>query len=172
MLPGDLECYVEWQMPSTNLPWYLSRSAFMYYLLYYPCVPLNVDWIYESMATFSAFHPVVSWLHFWESALWKHPAMYLYPVYIISLESHSMKSSMFHLKWWFLVITPLNRIVTYHDMPSNCDQRAPKEPDNIKITITVTSSKIIQFNIITFHDIWWYLVTFHDIWLYLVTKPC
>ncbi len=28
---------------------------------------LNVDWIYEWMATFSTFNPVVSWLHFWES---------------------------------------------------------------------------------------------------------
>ena len=30
----------------------------------YPCTPLIVDWIYEWIATFSTFNPVVSWLHF------------------------------------------------------------------------------------------------------------
>ena len=34
------------------------------------------------------------------------------------------------------------------------------------------SSKVFQFNMVTFHDIWWYLVTFDDIWWYFMTKPC
>ena len=34
------------------------------------------------------------------------------------------------------------------------------------------SRKIFQFNMVTFHDIWWYLVTFHDIWRFFMTKPC
>ncbi len=37
------------------------------------------------------------------------------------------------------------------------------------------SWNVFQFNIVTFHNIWWYLVIFHDIWWYLVTfhdKTC
>ena len=34
------------------------------------------------------------------------------------------------------------------------------------VTLEVKMSwKIFQFNMVTFHDIWWYLVTFHDIYV-------
>ena len=45
-----------------RVPWMLTEHC-------YPCVPLNVDWIYEWMATFSTFDPVISWLHVWESVV-------------------------------------------------------------------------------------------------------
>ncbi len=41
-------------------PWMLTQQSYL-------CAPLNVDWIYEWMATFSTFHAMSRWLHFWES---------------------------------------------------------------------------------------------------------
>ncbi len=48
-----------------RVPWMLTEHC-------YPCVPLNVDWIYEWMATCSTFDPEIIWLHFWESAWHKY----------------------------------------------------------------------------------------------------
>ena len=62
----------------------------------HPCVPLNVGWIYEWMATFSTFDPVVSWLHFRESA--ERPACSM-PVVFMKEEQEVIVQGDWSLHW-------------------------------------------------------------------------